>query len=135
MTAPMVARVVATLSAVKMNGSALGQRTARNVCVSDAASERMSSSAAGSTWSRPRAVLIITGKKQSIAATMAFESWLSRPNQLLMSGAKAMIGIELTAIANGSTDSRMADQRAANVPKTSPPMQPMASPSRISTSV
>ena len=60
---------------------------------------------------------------------------MSSPNQLLMSGANAMIGTAFTAIANGSTDSRIADQRAATVPNTSPPMHPMARPSRISTSV
>ena len=77
----------------------------------------------------------MTGKKQSIAATMALDSWLSSPNQLFTSGANAMIGIELTMIANGSTDSRNAAQRAATVPNISPPTQPMTSPSTISTTV
>ena len=51
-------------------------------------------------------MLIITGKKHRAAATMAFDTWLSTPNQLLKIGAKARIGIELAAIANGMSDSR-----------------------------
>lgn len=46
-----------------------------------------------------------------------------------------MIGIELTAIANGSAVSRIAVQRAATAPKNIPATQPMTRPSRISTSV
>jgi len=45
--------------------------------------------------------LIRTGKKQSTAAIAIFEKMFSRPNQLFMIGAKAMIGIALAATANG----------------------------------
>src|SRR5213596_3017509 len=104
--APIVASVAATFRAVKMNGRALGIRTLRSVVASDAAVERINSSAAGSTSVRPRTVLIITGKKTSNAAMAILDSGLARPNQLFMTGANAMIGIELIATANGSMDSR-----------------------------
>src|SRR6266545_1364060 len=109
--APIVASVAATLSAVKMNGSAVGMRNLRNTVKSDAAVERISSSAAGSTELSPRTVLIITGKKTSSAAIIDLDSGLARPNQLFMIGAKAMIGMELRAIAKGSSDSRAPAQR------------------------
>ena len=60
---------------------------------------------------RPRTVLIITGKNTSTAAIIAFESGLSSPNQLLKIGAKAMIGTEFVATANGISESRTAVAR------------------------
>ena len=50
-------------------------------------------------------MLIITGKKHRAAAIIAFDSCWSRPNQLLNSGAKARIGTELAATANGISES------------------------------
>ena len=61
-------------------------------------------------------MLIITGKNTRTAAIIAFDSWLSMPNQLLKIGAKAMIGTELAAIANGSSVSRTAANRAVTTP-------------------
>src|SRR6187402_3111706 len=95
--APIVASVTARRSAVKMYGRAFGTRSLRNTSDSGVAYERSSSSDSGSTVVRPRTVLMSTGKKQRTAATIALESWLSRPNQLLNSGAKARIGTELAA--------------------------------------
>ena len=50
-------------------------------------------------------MLIITGKKHRAAAIIAFDSCWSSPNQLLNSGAKARIGTELAATANGISES------------------------------
>ncbi len=77
----------------------------RKTCVSEAAYERSSSTAAGSTVVSPRTVLIITGKKHRAAAIIAFDSCWSSPNQLLNNGAKARIGTELAATANGISES------------------------------
>ena len=59
----------------------------------------MSSIDDGCTEISPRSVLIIVGKKQRTAAIAIFETGFSSPNQLLVIGAKAMIGIALAAIA------------------------------------
>ena len=88
-----------------MNGSAFGTRSFRNTCASEADTDRSSSTAAGSTRVRPRTVLIITGKKQRTAAIIALDSCWSNPNQLLNSGAKARMGTELAATANGISES------------------------------
>ena len=90
------------------------------IVVSDAAYERISSSADGWTWERPRVTLIITGKNTSSAAIIIFDSGLSTPNQLLKIGAMAMIGIAFAAIAIGSTESRAVPQRATANPTTRP---------------
>ena len=98
--------VVATFSAVKKYGSALGMRSTRRIVPSDAAYERISSSAAGSTWVSPRVTLTTTGKNTSTATIIIFDSGLRTPNQLFMSGAKAMIGTALAPMASGSSNSR-----------------------------
>ena len=104
--APMRLSVAATFSAVKKYGSAFGMRRTRRIVPSDAAYERMSSSAAGSTWVSPRVTLTTIGKKTSTATIIIFDSGLMTPNQLFMSGAKAMIGTALAPIASGSNNSR-----------------------------
>ena len=60
-------------------------------------------------------VLTITGKNTRTAAIIVFDSWLSTPNQLLKIGAKAMIGTEFAAIANGSSEPRRTANRAAAI--------------------
>src|SRR3954464_5073246 len=100
----MVASVTASRSAVKTYGSELGTRSFRKTAVSDAAYDRRSSSARASTFVRPRTGLIMTGKKHNTAATIAFDSCWSSPNQLLKIGANARIGIELAATANGISE-------------------------------
>ena len=90
---------VATFKAEKMYGSELGIRTRRNVPPHFAAYERMSSIDDGCTDVSPRRVFTRTGKKQSTAAMTIFEAGFSRPNQLFVIGANAMIGIALAAIA------------------------------------
>src|SRR5688500_12298634 len=118
--APMRLSVVATFSAVRKNGSAFGSRTLRRIVQSEAAYERISSSADGSTWVRPRVTLIMIGKKTSSAAIIIFESGLVTPNQALKIGAMAMIGMALAATANGSTASRALAQRATPKATTTP---------------
>src|SRR5581483_337713 len=97
--APIMLRVVATLSALKMKGSAVGSRTLRKISNSLAAYERINSSAEASAEVRPRTVLIMVGKKVRMTTIATFDSGLSTPNQAFVIGAKAMIGTEFTAIA------------------------------------
>ena len=80
-------------------------------------------------------MLIITGKKHNAAATIAFDSCWSRPNQLLNRGAKARIGTELAATAKGIRESCMDRKRAVMAPTTMPAVAPMTRPARISTNV
>src|SRR3979490_1380618 len=98
----MTASVVAMRRAVNQYGSALGMRRRRRISMSPAAYERMSSRAAGSTWVRPRTVFTITGKKTIRAEIVIGGRTLSEPNQLIVIGANARIGIELAPIATGT---------------------------------
>ncbi len=63
MIAPTTLAVAETLSAVKRNGSDAGTFTFQRIAHVLEAYERISSSARGSAESRPRSVLIVTGKK------------------------------------------------------------------------
>src|SRR5712691_9776626 len=99
--APIKDSVALIFTAVKKYGSALGMRTFTNTTRSLAAYERMSSSDAGSTRVSPRSVLIMMGKNTSTATAIILDSGFRMPNQLFMIGAKAMIGIEFAATANG----------------------------------
>jgi hypothetical protein len=130
--APIRLRVVPTLRAVKKYGKAFGILTRRRTDDSDAAYERISSRAAGSTWVSPRVTLTRTGKKTRTATIIIFDSGLSTPNQLFMSGAKAMIGTALAPIARGSSSSRAVTKRAVRSATTTPAVVPMASPPNAS---
>src|SRR5436190_1972797 len=99
--APIIARTVAILRAVKMKGSAVGKRTRRKMATSPAAYDLMSSIDAGRTEVRPRTVLTKTGKKQRTAAIAIFDVLPNGPNHAFVIGAKAMIGTALAAIAYG----------------------------------
>src|SRR5450759_1250522 len=134
-TAPIVASVVATRRAMNRNGSADGMRTQRKTWALLAAQARISSIAAGSALVSPRTVLIMTGKKQMIAEIIALEICWSIPHQLFMIGAKAMMGIELAAIAKGRSDSRTITNRAVIVPARIPATEPRTSPATISHNV
>ena len=70
----------------------------------------------------------MTGKKLRTAAIIILDSGLSSPNQVLNSGAKAMIGIAFAATASGSRSARIEDQRAAAKAKTTPVVVPMRKP-------
>ena len=119
--APIRLSVEATLSAVKKYGSAFGMRTLRRTSPSLAAYERISSSDAGSTPDRPRVTLAMTGKNDRTAAIIIFDSGFSRPNQLLNSGANAMIGIAPAATASGSSDrARRRPARRREAPRRRP---------------
>ena len=133
--APMRLSVAPILSAVKKYGRALGNRTSRRMVHSDAAYDRISSSAAGSTWVSPRVTLTTTGKKTRTATIIILDSGLSTPNQLFISGANAMIGTALAPIASGSSSSRAVANRAVRAATMTPAAVPMASPPRASKSV
>lgn len=69
-------------------------------------------------------------------ATIAiFEAGLVVPNQLFMIGAKAMIGTELAAIANGMAASLMIVQRAVTSATSTPAPQPRPKPPKAAHSV
>ena len=116
--------VVPTLRAVKKYGRALGIADLRRIVHSDAAYERISSSAAGSTWVSPRVTLTTTGKNTSTATIIILDSGLSTPNQLFMSGAKAMIGTALAPTASGRSSSRAVANRAVRNATTTPARRP-----------
>ena len=133
--APMRLSVVASFIAVKKYGKAFGIRTLRRICHSLAAVERISSMAAGSTWTRPRVTFAMTGKNTRTAAMTILDSGFSSPNQLFISGAKAMIGTALAATARGSSTPRAVAQRAVANATTTPATVPITRPPRASMSV
>src|ERR671933_1333840 len=126
--APIIASTLATLSAVKMYGSAFGKRTRRKISNSPAAYERISSIDDGRTEVSPRIVFTSTGKKQSTAAIAIFDDLLRGENQAFVIGAKAMIGTAFAAIAYGITALRSGAQRASAVPTRIASPQPIAKP-------
>ena len=81
-----------------MWGNALGNRTRRKMSSSDAAYDRISSTASALTETSPRSVFTSTGKKHRIPAIAIFECGFSTPNQAFVIGANAMIGIALSAV-------------------------------------
>jgi hypothetical protein len=97
--APIIARTLETLSAVKTNGNALGMRTRLKISTSPAAYECISSIEDGRTEVRPRRAFTSTGKKQRTAAIAIFENFENGENHASVIGANAMIGIAFAAIA------------------------------------
>src|ERR687884_1996782 len=126
--APIIASTLATLSEVKMYGSAFGKRTRRKISSSPAAYERISSIDDGRTDVSPRIVFTSTGKKQSTAAIAIFDDLFRGENQAFVIGAKAMIGTALAAIAYGITALRSGFQRASAVPARMARPLPIAKP-------
>src|SRR5438445_6208414 len=124
----MTLRVVAMRSAVNQYGRAFGTRSLPRVWDSLAAYDESSSRAAGSTFVRPRTVLIITGKKTITATIVRRGRMLSGPNQFRVIGAKAMIGMALAPTATGIRSSRAVAHRAVasppRVPSTTPTSRP-----------
>src|SRR6476659_9150264 len=95
MIAPTTLAVAATLNAEKRYGSAHGNLTRHSVPHSEAAYERISSSLRGSVESRPRSVLMATGKKVRKALITATGIQTGRPwppSQMTTIGAIARIG-------------------------------------------
>src|SRR6266508_2876107 len=133
--AQIIESTAATFRPVNMNGSEFGIRTWRKTETSPAAYERMSSIDRGFTDVRPRKVLTITGKKQSTAAIAIFETWFSRPNQLLVIGAKAMIGTAFAAIAKGISAAPTPRKRASRSAARTPRPEPIAKPPAASLKV
>ena len=134
-TAPIIASTLATFSAVKMKGRAVGKRTRRQIVRSLAAYERISSIWRGETLVSPRRVLTITGKKQRTPAIAIFELRESGSNHALKIGAKAMIGIALAAIAIGISALPSVRKRPISVATTMPPSEPSAKPPSASSNV
>ena len=88
-----------------------------------------------STELRPRSMLICTGKKQRTAAIAIFENGFSRPNQLFMIGAKAMIGTAFAATANGM-NAVPSGRKAAKTSETATArLEPIAKPPSASLKV
>src|SRR5436190_24033939 len=133
--APIIARTVAILRAVKMKGSAVGKRTRRKIATSPAAYDLMSSIDAGRTEVRPRTVLTKTGKKQRTAAIAIFDVLPNGPNHAFVIGAKAMIGTALAAIAYGISARPRRCQRASTIATRIPSPQPIAQPPSASWNV
>ena len=133
--APIRLSVDPILRAVTKYGRAFGTRRTRRTVHSDAAYERSSSSAVGSTWVSPRVTFTTTGTKTSTATIIIFDSGLSTPNQLFMSGAKAMIGTALAPMATGRSSSRAVAKRAVKSDTTTPNRVPSPNPPTASNRV
>jgi hypothetical protein len=86
-----MARVVPSLRALNMKGSALGSRSQRYCCTSLAAYERIRSSESGFTSVRPRKVFTTIGKNTVMATITALEGQ-SIPIILTSTGARATMG-------------------------------------------
>ena len=78
---------------------------------------------------------MITGKNTSTADIIILDSGLSTPNQLFMSGAKAMIGTALAADGERQEQPRAVTKRAVRNATTTPPTVPMTRPPSASNSV
>src|SRR5918911_4260935 len=133
--APIIASTLATLSEVKMYGSAVGKRTRRKISSSPAAYERISSIDDGRTEVSPRSVFTSTGKKQSTAAIAIFDDLLSGENHAFVIGAKAMIGTAFAAIAYGRSALPSRRQRASTSATTIARPLPIAKPPSASWNV
>src|ERR671914_198170 len=79
MIAPTTLAVAEILNAANRYGSDAGTFTFQRTAHRLAAYERISSSARGSAASRPRSVLIVTGKNVRYAAITATENQSGRP--------------------------------------------------------
>ena len=75
------------------------------------------------------------GKKTRTATTIIFDRGFRIPNQLFMIGAKAMIGTEFAAIANGSNARLAVAHRAVANATTSAVTPPIKRPPTASTRV
>src|ERR671933_1534976 len=133
--APIIASTLATLSAVKMYGSAFGKRTRRKISNSPAAYERISSIDDGRTDVSPRIVFTSTGKKQSTAAIAIFDDLFRGENHAFVIGAKAMIGTAFAAIAYGINARPSDRQRASTTATSSASPHPIAKPPTASSNV
>src|SRR5919199_1217548 len=133
--APIIASTLATLSEVKMYGSAFGKRTRRKISSSPAAYERISSIDDGRTDVSPRIVFTSTGKKQSTAAIAIFDDLFSGENHAFVIGAKAMIGTAFAAIAYGITALRSGFHRARTTPTRIASALPITNPPSASWNV
>src|SRR5256885_1507033 len=112
----MTLRVAVIRSAVNQNGNAFGICSLRSVSTSLAAYDCISFSEAGLILVRSRIVLAMTGKKTIIATITTRGIMLSGPNQLIVIGVKAMIGIVFVLIAIGRSVSWVVRQRAITKP-------------------
>ena len=106
MIAPTIEAVAEILSAVKRYGTEVGTRSFQRIAQRPAAYERISSTPRGSTESRPRSVLIATGKKVRYAARIATDTQPATPfdpSPTTTIGAIARIGTVCEATMYGST--------------------------------
>ena len=78
----------------------MGSRSIQNTCQRLAASERIRSTFSSSAERRPTMVLTISGKNATSAALTTLEV-SPRPNQTMISGASATLGIAWNITMNG----------------------------------
>src|ERR1700741_2871310 len=104
-------------SAVNTNGALFGTRSFQKTCHSLAAQLRMSSTLRGSTLVSPWRVPMKVGKKVMRTALAIFEPG-PIPNQMIVSGASAMIGIDAEAMAEGTSTVAAAGERLASAAPT-----------------
>src|SRR5262249_1206197 len=89
--APMSAKIIATSRPAITKDREFGSRSIQKICRSLAASERMRLTRSSSAERRPTIVLTRSGKKATSPAFTTLEV-RPRPNQITMSGARAILG-------------------------------------------
>ncbi len=132
--APMSDSTMAISNPAMMKGIAEGRRSMVRICSSEASSERISETRSSSAERSPAMVLTMSGKKAVTAACATFEVSPS-PNQTMMSGASATLGMAWNMTMNGYRKYSARRLKAMAVPSTSASTEPNTKPSRVSTTV
>src|SRR3954447_24101267 len=127
MIAPTTLAVALILSALNRYGSDDGTRSLHSTCQFEAAYERMSSCARGSTACSPRNVLIVTGKNVRYAAITATDCQPAF-SQTTTIGATARIGIVCEATMYGSSARWASRECTSAIARTKPTTAPIAKP-------
>ena len=132
--APITASVMPTRSPPRIAGSAAGTSTRVIVCQLVARKLRAISSSRGSTDRMPTIVATATGKN-TISVQITSLDGSPLPNHRTMSGASARTGVAWAATRYGLSSRSARRDRARPMPMTIAIVDPMAKPSRTSTSV
>ena len=121
-------------SAVKNDGIACGSRTSRNRCQRDAPMLRSRFVAARGVEAKPSISPMATGKKVTSAITTTLGS-RPKPNQMISSGAIAMIGSVCETTSSGVSARRSHGEKSTAIAITQPSASDTANPTAVTCSV
>src|SRR5665213_1878946 len=102
---PTIAALIASFAPANRYGRLVGRRSRKKISAREAAIDRNTSSACGSTDCNPLIALISIGKKAATAATMTCGTAL-KPKATISAGEMATIGVTLSSSATGTTADR-----------------------------